>query len=148
MLGEHVRYLVSTAVNVGEPLFELPWAKVLLYRVLRDAKGIYSFEICGLRFDGATFTFYIKPADGKELPKIMQWLKQAFSVRFNVIVGRTRHVWGERYRSEILAGDPPVEVAEVDWEMVKEKAKTEIPADVTYSLSWDSPRRTRDSILH
>jgi hypothetical protein len=28
----------------------------------------------------------------------------------------------------------------VDWEMVKEKAKTEIPADVTYELSWDSPR--------
>jgi hypothetical protein len=62
-------------------------------------------------------------------------------VRFNVIVGRTGHVWGERYRSEILEGEPPVEAVEVDWEMVKEKAKTEIPADVTYELSWDSPLR-------
>jgi hypothetical protein len=73
MLGEHVWYLVSTAVNIGEPLFQLSWAKVL-YRVLRDAKGIYSFEICELKFDGALLTFYIKPADRKELPKIMQWM--------------------------------------------------------------------------
>jgi hypothetical protein len=140
MLGEHVWYLVSTAVNVGEPLFQLPWTEDLLCGVLRDAKGNYSFEMRGLTFKGATFSFYIKPADGKELPDIMQWVKQTFSVRFNVIVGRTGHVWGERYRSEILAGDPPEWAKEVDWEMVKEKAKTEIPADVTYELSWDSPR--------
>jgi hypothetical protein len=70
----------------------------------------------------------------------MQWVKQTFSVRFNMIVGRTGHVWGDRYRSEILAWEPPVDAKEVDWEMVKEKAKTEIPAGMTYELSWDSPR--------
>jgi hypothetical protein len=32
-----------------------------------------------------------------------------------------------------------VEAAEVDWEMVEAKAKTEIPADITYELSWDCP---------
>jgi hypothetical protein len=141
MLGEHVWYGVSTAVNVGEPLFGLRWTEKLLCRVLRDAKEIYSFEMRGLMFDGATLTFYIKPANGLELPKIMQWIKQTFSARFNVIVGRSGHVWGERYWSEILAGEPPVGAEEVDWEMVKAKAKTEIPADVTYKLSWDSPRR-------
>jgi hypothetical protein len=140
LLGEHVWYEVRTAVNIGETLFQLRWTEDLLCRVLRDAKGIYSFEMCGLTFAGATLSFYIKPADGKELPKIMQWIKQTFSVRFNVIVGRTGHVWGERYRSEIIAGEPPKEAVEVDWEMVKAKAKTEIPADVTYELSWDSPR--------
>jgi hypothetical protein len=109
--------------------------------VLRDAKGNYSFEMRGLRFEGKLLSFYIKPADGKELPDIMQWIKQTFSARFNVIVGRTGHVWGNRYRSEIIAGEPPVEAAEVDWEMVEAEAKTEIPEDVTYKLSWDSPRR-------
>jgi hypothetical protein len=94
----------------------------------------------GLRFEGAALSFYIKPADGKELPKIMQWVKQTFSARFNVIVGRTGHVWGERYRSEILAGEPPEWAEEVDWGMVEAKAKTEIPKGVTYKLSWDSPR--------
>jgi hypothetical protein len=101
-LGEHVWYLVSTAVNVGEPLFLLGWAVVLLHRVLREAKKRFAFEMRGLRLDGKWLTFYIRPADGKELPKIMQWVKQTFSVRFNVIIGRTGHVWGERYRSEIL----------------------------------------------
>jgi hypothetical protein len=57
-----------------------------------------------------------------------------------VIVERTGHVWGERYRSEILAGNPPERAKEVDWEMVEAKAKTEIPAGMTYELSWDSPR--------
>jgi hypothetical protein len=74
LLGEHVWYQVSTAVNIGDPLFQLRWTEDLLCRVLRDAKGNYSFEMRGLRFEGATLTFYIKPADGKELPKIMQWM--------------------------------------------------------------------------
>jgi hypothetical protein len=50
-------------------------------------------------------------------------------------------VWGERYRSEILAGEPPEWAEEVDWGMVEAEAKTEIPKGVTYKLSWDSPRR-------
>jgi hypothetical protein len=69
-----VWYLVSTAVNVGETLFQLSRTEKLLCRLLRDAKGIFSFEMSGLRFDGAMLMFYIKPADGKELPKIMQWM--------------------------------------------------------------------------
>jgi hypothetical protein len=44
-------------------------------------------------------------------------------------------VWGERYRSEILAGDPPKEAKEADWEMVKAKAKTEIAAGMACELS-------------
>jgi hypothetical protein len=74
ILGEHVWYLVSTAVNVGEILFELPWTEDPLCRVLRDAKGIFSFEIRGLKFEGATLTFYIRSADGKKPPDIMQWM--------------------------------------------------------------------------
>jgi hypothetical protein len=74
ILGEHVWYWVSTAVNIGETLFELPWTEKLLCRVLRDAKGIYSFEMSRLTFERAMLSFYIKPADGKELPDIMQWM--------------------------------------------------------------------------
>jgi hypothetical protein len=43
---------------------------------------------------GVWLTFYIKPAEGLKLPKIMQWLKQTFSVRFNFRTGRTR-AWRE-----------------------------------------------------
>jgi hypothetical protein len=45
------------------------------------------------------------------------------------------------YLSEILEGEPPEWAKEADWEMVEEKAKTEILAGTTYELSWDSPRQ-------
>jgi hypothetical protein len=60
-----------------------------------------------LKLEGDTASFYIKPADGFQLPDIMQWLKQTFAARFNVIDGRTGHIWGDRYWSMILPGEPP-----------------------------------------
>jgi hypothetical protein len=71
----------------------------------------------------------------------MQWVKQTFSARFNALTGRSGHVWGDRYWSEILAGDPPEGAEKAVWEKVAAEAKTKIPEDITYELSWDSPRR-------
>jgi hypothetical protein len=45
-----------------------------------------------------------------ELPVIMQWLKQTFAQRYNALTGRTGHIWGDRYWSEILEGEPPAAV--------------------------------------
>jgi hypothetical protein len=81
----------------------------LFRQVLYEAREIYVFELRGLGFSGPQVSFYIKPADGFQLSDIMQWLKQTFAVRFNVIDGRTGHIWGDRYWSEILAGEPPVD---------------------------------------
>jgi hypothetical protein len=63
-------------------------------------------------------SFYIKPADGLQLPAIMQWVKQTFAVRFNRRTKRTGHVWGDRYWSRVVEGEPPEWAAEVDWEAV------------------------------
>jgi hypothetical protein len=52
-------------------------------------------------------SFFIKPADGLQLPEIMKWIKQTFALRFNWDDGRTGHIWGDRYQSEILSGEPP-----------------------------------------
>jgi hypothetical protein len=64
-------------------------------------------------------SFYIKPADGLQLPEIMQWIKQTYAVRYNVHDGRTGHIWGDRYQSVIVEG-PPEDAKEyvfaaVDW---------------------------------
>jgi hypothetical protein len=131
---------VGTAINVGEPLFQLPFAVVLLYRVLLAAKKRFGFEVRGLKLDGAWLTFYIKPVDGLKLSLIMQWLKQTFSARFNARTGRTGHVWEERYESDILWGGPPEGAGEVDWAAVEKSAKTKIPVAIAYTLSWGSPR--------
>ncbi|MDR0638514.1 MAG: hypothetical protein LBG27_06395 [Spirochaetaceae bacterium] len=139
-LAENVWYEARTAVNIEEPLFRLPWAKTLLHRMLREIRKHYPFEMRCLRLEGTRLTFYIKPEDGFKLPLIMQWLKQTFSARFNARTGRTEHVLGERYWSEILWGGPPEGAEEVDWAAVEKSAKTKIPAAIACTLSWGSPR--------
>jgi hypothetical protein len=37
----------------------------------------------------------------------MKWMKQVFAQRFNGMDGRIGHIWGDRYWSEILDGEPP-----------------------------------------
>jgi hypothetical protein len=75
-------------------------------RVLDEAHVLYSFMLYGLSFDGPTVSFYIKPADGFQLPEIMQWIKQTYACRYNVYDGRTGHICGDRYESVIVEGPP------------------------------------------
>jgi hypothetical protein len=69
-------------------------------------------------------SFYIRPADGLQLPAIMQWLKQTFAVCFNRRTERIGHIWGDRYWSRVLEGESPEGAAEVDWEAVEKAAET------------------------
>jgi hypothetical protein len=140
-LDTDVWYEIRTAINVGEPVFQLWWAVVLFYQVLLDTKKRFKIEIRGLMFDDAWLTFYIKLEDGFKLPKFMQWLKQTFSFRFNARTGRSGHLWGFRYESEIIDGEPPLEAKAVDWAAVKAESRKEIPVTGTYTLTWDSLRQ-------
>jgi hypothetical protein len=42
----------------------------------------------------------------------MKWMKQTFAQRYNRAMGRTGHIWGDRYWSRILEGEPPGEPPE------------------------------------
>jgi hypothetical protein len=122
---------VRTAINDGEPLFrEQQRAKALLFRLLIEAKEMFTFQMRGFALEGELLSFYIKPADGFQLPKIMQWLKQTFAVRFNLRTGRTGHRWGDRYWSEVLEGEPPEGAAAVDWKAVEAEAEAPTAADM------------------
>jgi REP element-mobilizing transposase RayT len=119
ILAASVWYFVCTAVNNREPLFWSALERARFMRVLNEARKRYEFELRGLRFCGPWVSFYIKPADGLELPEIMQWIKQTYAVRYNVHDGRTGHIWGDRYQSVIVDG-PPEDAEEyvfapVDW---------------------------------
>jgi REP element-mobilizing transposase RayT len=121
-------YWVSTDINNREGVFWSRKTVRLLRQVLREARGVYEFEIRGLRVEADRVSFYIKAADGFMLPAVMQWVKQTFAVRYNVGHGRTGHIWGERYWSVVLGCDPP-ESAEVcdlmaaDWVEAAEAAE-------------------------
>jgi REP element-mobilizing transposase RayT len=99
-------YFVSTAVNNREPLFWSALERARFEQVLNEARELRAFALYGLRFSGPTVSFFIKPDDGFQLPEIMQWIKQSYSVRYNVHDGRTGHIWGDRYLSVIVEGPP------------------------------------------
>jgi REP element-mobilizing transposase RayT len=101
-----VWYEIRTRINNREPLFR-QYKGALFARVFRETKLRFVFEIRGLRLADDWLTFYIKPADGLELPAIMKWLKQVFAQRYNRATGRIGHIWGDRYGSWIVEGEPP-----------------------------------------
>jgi REP element-mobilizing transposase RayT len=118
ILKQRVWYEIRTRVNNREPLFRrgtgvagpVPNKALAIFaRVFRETELRFVFEIRGLCLADDWLTFYIKPADGQELPAIMQWLKQVFAQRYNRAEGRIGHIWGDRYGSRILEGEPPLE---------------------------------------
>jgi REP element-mobilizing transposase RayT len=124
ILAQGAWYEVRTAINNREPLFRRRQAIAIFCQVFSEARRRFDFELRGLRVVEERLSFYIKPADGLQLPAIMQWLKQTFAVRFNLRTERTGHVWGDRYWSRVLEGEPPEGAAVVDWEAVDVAAET------------------------
>jgi REP element-mobilizing transposase RayT len=109
VLEAHAWYLVTTAANRHEPIFLERNAVSLFNRVFREAKDLFPVEVRCLRIEADRVTFYIKPVDGFQLPEIMQWIKQTFAVRYNVMKRLDGHVWGDRYWSKVLEGEAPEE---------------------------------------
>jgi REP element-mobilizing transposase RayT len=102
ILKQRVWYKIRTRINNREPLFRYAAALALFAGVLADARLRFVFKIRGLCLADDWLTFYIKPADGLELPAIMKWLKQVFAQRYNRQTGRIGHIWGDRYWSCIV----------------------------------------------
>jgi REP element-mobilizing transposase RayT len=112
ILEQGVWYEIRTIINNREPLFRHRDVLALFGEVFGETEKLFAFEIRGLRLEHDLLSFYIKPADGFQLPDIMKWMKQTLAARYNARTGRIGHVWGDRYWSRILDGEPP-EWAEV-----------------------------------
>jgi REP element-mobilizing transposase RayT len=106
-LEQGVWYEIRTRINNREPLFRRARALRIFARVFRETMLRFVFEVRGLHLEDDWLTFYIKPEDGFELPEIMKWMKQVFAQRYNAAAGRIGHIWGDRYWSRILEGEPP-----------------------------------------
>jgi hypothetical protein len=100
-------YWVITAINRHEPLFLGRAAVDLFNRVLREAGKRFAIEVRHIVIHADRASFYIKPADGFMLPVIMQWIKQTFACRYNAMNRLDGHVWGDRYWSKVIEGEPP-----------------------------------------
>jgi REP element-mobilizing transposase RayT len=106
-LAQNVWYEIRSRINNREPLFRRSTALALFDRVFAEAALRFPFEARGLRIEDDLLAFYIRPEDGMRLPAVMQWVKQTFAQRYNALTGRTGHIWGDRYWSLILEGEPP-----------------------------------------
>jgi hypothetical protein len=106
-LSRGVWYGIRSRINNREPLFGRSDARDLFLQVFQEAQKRYGFESRLLRMDGDCLSFYIMPTDGYQLPAIMKWIKQVFAQRYNRMTGRCGHIWGDRYESGILPGEPP-----------------------------------------
>jgi REP element-mobilizing transposase RayT len=111
-LKQGVWYEIRTRINNHESLFRRWKALAVFDWVFRETQKRYVFEVRAMRLVRDLLSFYIKPADGFQLPAIMKWMKQVFAVKFNKTDGRSGHIWGDRYWSRILPGEPPEESAE------------------------------------
>ncbi|MDR2053454.1 MAG: transposase [Treponema sp.] len=100
---------IRTQINNREPLFRKKKALEIFDQVFYETGLRFVFEVRGRRLEGDLLTFYIRPKNGLELPDIMKWMKQTFAQRYNREMGRTGHIWGDRYWSRILEGEPPEE---------------------------------------
>jgi REP element-mobilizing transposase RayT len=114
ILAQGVWYEIRTRINNREPLFRRAKALAIFAAVFRETGLRFSFEIRALRFEDDHLAFYIRPEDGLKLPDIMKWMKQVFAQRFNAADGRTGHIWGDRYWSQILEGEPDAEEEEAE----------------------------------
>jgi hypothetical protein len=104
-------YAVRTTIHDHEPVFEEPKMVELFKKVLGEVERIFVFELRDLDFAAYRISFKIKPVDGYQLPAIMRRIQQMFAARFNIMKGRSGHVWG-KYWSEVLPGEPSAPKAE------------------------------------
>ncbi|MDR1095437.1 MAG: transposase [Spirochaetaceae bacterium] len=109
VLAASAWYWVTTAVNRHERIFLERNAVSLFNRVFREAGALFPVEMRRLRIEADRVSFYIRPVNGFQLPEIMQWIKQTFAVRYNVMKRLDGHVWGDRYWSKVLEGEAPEE---------------------------------------
>jgi hypothetical protein len=107
VLRQGAWYGIRSQINNREPLFRHSTALALFDQVFKAEELRFVFSVRALRLEDDWLTFYIKPEDGMELPVIMKWMKQTFAQRYNRLTGRIGHIWGDRYWSAVLEGEPP-----------------------------------------
>jgi REP element-mobilizing transposase RayT len=112
ILKQGAWYEIRTFINNREPLFRRYKALAIFAAVFRETEFRFAFETRRLCLADDGLRFYIRPEEGLDLPAIMKRLKQTFAQRYNREDGRTGHIWGDRYWSRIVEGEPPEEAAE------------------------------------
>lgn len=97
-------YHVTARINNHEFRLSSSFCKSLFLDILTDLQSEMGFKIEHFSIMDNHFHLIIKTID-MELPTIMKRLLMTFTIRYNKHYGRTGHIWGDRYFSEIINED-------------------------------------------
>lgn len=95
-------YHVGARINNKEMLLKSAEIKKLFLSVVRRAKKKYVFQLTNFVIMENHFHIIIKPGVNENLSRIMQWILSVFAVLCNKKLGRSGHLWGERFFSKII----------------------------------------------
>ena len=103
-LIENGLYHVVARANRKEFIFYPDEIKLMFLAVVKEAKCKFHFSLTNFCIMNNHFHIMIKPGQGENLSRIMQWILSVFALRFNKRLGYTGHVWYDRFKSKIVAG--------------------------------------------
>jgi len=95
-------YHVTARANRQELIFDRVCVKEMMLKVLKDAREKYRFKVVNFCIMGNHIHLMIKPLEGENLSKIMQWMLSVFARRFNSFYKYRGHVWYDRFKSKIV----------------------------------------------
>ena len=92
-------YHVTSRTNNLIPVFESKLGQKIMLITLQGAKEKFNFRLVNFCIMPNHIHLLIKPINGINLSKIVQWIKTHSAKRWNCIHGSKDHLWGERYYS-------------------------------------------------
>lgn len=95
-------YHVGARINNKEMLLKSAEIKKLFLQVVYRAKKKYVFQLTNFVIMENHIHMLIKPGTDENLSRIMQWILSVFAVLCNKKLGRSGHLWGERFFSKII----------------------------------------------
>lgn len=103
ILKENAMYHVGARINNKEMLLKSNELKALFLAVVKRAKKKYIFQLTNFVVMENHIHMIIKPGKNQNLSRIMQWVLSVFAVICNKKLGRSGHLWGERFFSKIIS---------------------------------------------
>jgi len=105
MLIEGAAYHVTSRTNNKINVFEKKQCQRIFLFILEEAQEKFCFELINFCVMPTHVHLLIKPADGTELPNIMQWIKTKSAKCWNRIKNTTDHFWGDRYFANAIQNE-------------------------------------------
>jgi len=135
---EGAYYHVTSRANDKASVFESRIALKLMLMVLDEAKEKFGFDLANFCVMPTHIHLLIRPQDGTNLSRIMQWIKTQSAKRLNFFHDTKNHIWGDRYFSRAIKDQQEFETVMeyIDQNPVKAGLAT-TPADWQGSMQGD-----------